>query len=100
MMMMMMLVIITRAQQYLRWATVATIDMAAERGAAAVLLSRGDKAGSPSNTMSPGPRSTSVPCGVFIHPAVDHSRHGPQTGGCAPFRGSWVPWAEAYLQTK
>ena len=27
-------------------------------------------AGSPSNTMWPGPRSTSVPSGVFIHPAV------------------------------
>ena len=27
-------------------------------------------AGSPSNTMWPGPRSTSVPSGVFIHPVV------------------------------
>ena len=27
-------------------------------------------AGSPSNTMWPGPRSTSLPDGVFIHPAV------------------------------
>ena len=27
-------------------------------------------AGSPSNTMPPGPRSTSVPSGILIHPAV------------------------------
>ena len=27
-------------------------------------------AGSPSNTVWPGPTSTSVPSGVFIHPAV------------------------------
>jgi len=27
-------------------------------------------AGSPSNTMSPGPRSISVPSAVLIHPAV------------------------------
>jgi len=27
-------------------------------------------AGTPSNTMWPGPKSTSVPSGVFIHPAV------------------------------
>jgi len=40
-----------------------------KRGGAAVPLSQG-VAGSPSNTMWPGPRSTSVPSGVFIHPAV------------------------------
>jgi len=28
------------------------------------------KAGSPSNTMSPGPRPTSVPSGILIYPAV------------------------------
>jgi len=27
-------------------------------------------AGSPANTMWPGPRSTSIPSGVFIHPAI------------------------------
>jgi len=37
-------------------------------GGAAVPLSWG--AGSPSNTMRPGPRSASVPSGVFIHPAI------------------------------
>jgi len=34
----------------------------------AVPLSR--NAGNPSNTTWPAPRSTSVPSGVFIHPAV------------------------------
>jgi len=36
-------------------------------GAAVPLLRR---AGTPSNTMWPGPRSTSVPSDVFIHPAI------------------------------
>ena len=36
---------------------------------AAVPLSR--RAETPPNTMWPGPRSTSVPSGVFIHPACD-----------------------------
>jgi len=35
---------------------------------AAVHLSQ--RARTPSNTMWPGPRSTSVPSGVFIHPAI------------------------------
>jgi len=35
-----------------------------------------------------------------------HNRHEPKTGGCAPFRRSWVPiehnvaWTEAYRRTK
>ena len=37
-------------------------------GAVPVPLSR--SAGNPSNTMWPAPMSTSVPSGVFIHPAV------------------------------
>ena len=49
-----------RARQYLRWATVATIDMGQKEGGAAVPLSGG--AGSPSNTMWPGPRPTSISC--------------------------------------
>jgi len=57
----------TRAQQWLRWATVATIDMGLkERGA--VPLSQ--SAGNPSNTMWPVPMSTSIPSGIFIHPAI------------------------------
>jgi len=63
----------------------------------------------PSYTMWRGPRSTSVPSGIFIHPAVCHNRHGPKMGGggCALFSGSsWVSiehkvaLAEAYLHTK
>ena len=45
----------------------ATIDKAEKRGAA-VPLSGG--AGSPSNTMWPGPRSTSIPSGILIRLAV------------------------------
>ena len=37
-------------------------------GGNAVPLSR--TAGTPSNTLWPGPRSTSVPSGAFIYPAV------------------------------
>jgi len=39
-----------------------------KRGGAAAPLSL--RAGTPSNTMWPRPRSTSVPNGVFIHPVV------------------------------
>jgi len=39
-----------------------------KRGEDDVPLSR--SAGNPSNTMWPAPMSTSVPSGVFIHPAV------------------------------
>jgi len=41
--------------------------------------------GSPSNTMSPGPRPTSVPSGILTPLAIRHSRHGRKIGGCAPF---------------
>jgi len=44
------------------------IDMGGKEGGGAVPRPRG--AGTPSNTMWPGSRSTSVPSGVFIHPAV------------------------------
>ena len=60
------------------------------KGGAAVPLSLAG-AESPSDTMWPGPRFTSVPSGVFIHPAFGHNRHGPKTRGCAPFRGSCDP---------
>jgi len=78
-----------------------------KRRGAAVPISRG--AGSPSNTMWPGPRSTSVPGGVFIHPAVWPQYTWPKIGwGAVPFfwGRSWIPieqkvaWAEAYLRTK
>jgi len=59
-----------------RWATVA--DQSWKRGCCAPF--RGG-AGSPSNTVSPGPRSTSVPSGILMHPAVGHNTHGPKSGG-------------------
>ena len=47
----------------------ATIDMGRKVGVEGFCVPfRGGGAGSPSNTMSPGPRSTSVPSGVLIHP--------------------------------
>jgi len=46
-------------------------------GGAAVTLSR--TAGTPSNTMSPGPRSTSVLASSSIQP-FGHNRHGPKIG--------------------
>jgi len=47
----------------------ATIDMTRKVGGAAALLSVGGT-GSPSNTMSPGPRPTTVPSDILIHPTV------------------------------
>ena len=43
---------------------------------------------SPSNTLSPGLRPTSLSSGILIHPAFGHNRQGPKKGGCcAPFGG-------------
>ena len=59
---------------------------------AAVSLSMGE-AGSPSNTMLPGPRPTSVPSDILIHTAVwPQQIWAKKWGGgrCAPFGGSWV----------
>jgi len=48
-----------------------TIDMGRKQGAAVLLSGRGvGGAGSPSNTMSPGPRSTYLPSGILVHPVV------------------------------
>jgi len=77
-----------------------------KRGGSAVPLLWWGRAGFPSNTTWPGPRSTSVPSGIYIHPSICHNRHGPETGGCALFRGTAgspsnnVAWAEAFLHTK
>ena len=46
----------------------ATTDMGRKLGAVSPFLGGG--AGSPSNTMSPGPRPTSVPTGILTHPGV------------------------------
>jgi len=45
----------------------------------------GGGAGSPSNTKWPGPRSTSVPSGVFIHPAVWPQYTRAKNWGLCPF---------------
>ena len=47
----------------------ATIDMGRKVGAAAPLSVGGGQLG-PHLTMSPGPKPTSVPSGILIHPAV------------------------------
>ena len=44
----------------------ATIDMDRKLGDVPLL----GTAGSPSNTKSPGPRPTSIPCGILVHPAI------------------------------
>jgi len=66
---------------------------------------------SPSSTMWPEPRPTSVPSGILIRPANLAARRGPKSGGrcCAPFFGgrgelglrlTQCGWAEAYLHAK
>jgi len=41
---------------------------------------------SPSNTMWPGPRPTSILSGILSIQPFGHNRHGPKSGGsCAPF---------------
>jgi len=75
---------------------------------AVVPLTRG--AGTPSKTMWPGPRSTSVRVASSSIQPFSHNRHGPNIGWgwvCPFFSGaSWVPivhklaWAAAYLHTK
>jgi len=56
----------------------ATIDMGRKLGAVCLL----GGAGSPSNTMWHGPRPTSVPSGILIHPAVRPQYMGRKVGGC------------------
>ena len=45
----------------------------------------GKGAGSPSNTLSPGPRPISAPSGNFIHPAVWSQRTRAENWGLFPF---------------
>jgi len=42
-------------------------------------------AATPSNTMSPGPRPTSVPSGILIHSAIWPQQTWGKIGVCAPF---------------
>jgi len=73
---------------------VATIDMGRKEGGGASVPFLRVLVGTPSSTMWPGPKSTAVPSGVFIHPAIwPQYRRGPKLGrgGCALFSGgSWV----------
>jgi len=47
----------------------ATIDMGRKLGGCCAPFCQWEL-GPPSNTMSPGPRPTSIPSGILIHPAV------------------------------
>ena len=70
-----------------RWATVA--DKSGKRGCCAPF--RGG-AGSPSNTVSRGPRSTSVPSGILMHPAVwPQYTWAEKWGLLCPFEGELGP---------
>jgi len=51
---------------------------------AAVPVSR--RAGTPSNTMWPGPRPTTIPSAILVHPVLGHNGHWPKIGGLCPFR--------------
>jgi len=82
----------------------ATIDIGQKEGASVSLSGR---AGSPSKTMWPRLRSTSVPTGILIHPAVWPQQTWAENWGlCSPFLGAAgsqsnnVAWAEAYLHAK
>jgi len=59
----------TRAQQLLRWVTVPEQSGPKSGGCCAPFL-WGGGAGSSSNTMSAGPRYTSVASGILLHPTV------------------------------
>jgi len=66
------------------------------------------RAGFPSNTMSPGPRSTSAPSGTLIHPAVWPQQTWTENWGLFPLFGEGkldphlkqCGLAEAYLHAK
>jgi len=59
------------------------------------LFSGGD--GFPSNTKSPGPRTTCVPSGILIRPAVWPQQTCAENGGCAPrFWGKLGPHVAQY----
>ena len=62
-------------------------------------------AGSPSNTMLPGPRPTTVPSGILIHPTVWPQQTWAKNWGLCPFGRGLSPHlhnvarAQAYLHT-
>jgi len=64
----------------------ATIDMGQKVGGAMPLLG---VVGSPSNTMLSGPRPTSVPVGILIHPAVRLQQIWAENWGVCPLFWGW-----------
>ena len=67
-----------------------TIDMGRKLGgSSAPFLGRGSLV--PSNTKSPEPRPTSIPCGILIHPAIwTQQIMGRKLGAVSLWeRGSW-----------
>ena len=62
----------------------ATLDMGRELGRSSAPF-WGGGAGSPSNTKLPGPRPTSIPSGILMHPALWRNKNGPKIGGLSPF---------------
>jgi len=71
----------------------ASIDMGRKLCGCYASFLRGGGAGSPSNTVWPGPRPTFVPSSILIHPAVWSQQTWVENwgGDCAPLgTGSWV----------
>jgi len=66
----------------------ATIDMSRKWG---VLCPSLGGAGSPSNTMSPEPRPTSIPSGILIHPTVSRQQTWAKIWRLCPFGGPGSP---------
>jgi len=85
----------------------ATIDMGRKLGAPPPFWGGGWVPMIPYNTKSPGPRPTSIPSGILIHPAIWPQQIWAKIGGCALLReGELGPHltqcghAEAYLHAK
>jgi len=83
---------------------VATVDTGRKEGAAVPLSQAGWV---PSNTKSPGPRPTSIPSGILIHPAIwpqqiwaENWGLCPVEGGEGGFSSNSVARGEAYLHAK
>jgi len=73
-----------------------------KKGCKTVVVSK-----SPSNTMSPGSRSTSLPSGILIYPAIWPQQTLAKNWVCAPFGEAELGlhltqcrWDEAYLHAK
>ena len=69
----------------------ATIDTG-RKWKGALPLFWGGESRSPSNTMSLGPRPTSIPSGILVHPAISPQQIWAENWGCAPLgRGKLGP---------